>query len=685
MAERLQKYLARAGVASRRHAEELITAGRVKVNNQTITELGSRVEPGTDLVSVDGKLVQPPEKSSYYLLYKPTGVVTTLSDPQGRPTVADYIADTDKRLFPVGRLDYDAEGALLFTDDGALAHKLTHPSFQVPRTYLTKVKGVPDTATLEKLRGGVRLEDGMATPVSVDVHEKAEANTWLRIVVAEGRPHLIKRLCAAVGHPVLRLYRPNYAGVNVEGLRPGQLRTLTGQEIRLLNEVAEGRAEAPNPKSFKLPPRRHGRAAPGFETFDGDDGAEDGDEAAPPPARRPAAGAPARGRAEGGSRPAFSAGRRGLESEAPVRKSTGERAAEALGRGMEEEARPARKSFGGGERPARKGFGAGGDRPARGGFGGGSERPARKSFGGDERPSRGGFGGGSERPARKSFGGDERPARKSFGGDERPARKSFGGNERPSRGGFGGSERKSFGGGSERPARGGFGGGAERKSFGGSERPSRGGDERPGRRGFEGGSERPARKSFGGGDERPARKSFGAGDERPARKSFGGGDERPTRRAFAGDDRPARGGAERPTRRAFAGDDRPARGGDDRPARKPFGGGAGRGGFGSEDRPARRSFGGAPERAPRGGGERGERPARGGSGGGERPQRGGAGGSERPARKGFGAAGGRAEGGDRPGFTDWRERKSQGPARWTTDRPRPGGNRPRPGGPRKPR
>ncbi|HYI02185.1 pseudouridine synthase, partial [Hyalangium sp.] len=268
-AERLQKYLARAGVASRRHAEELITAGRVQVNNETVTELGSRVEPGKDLVKVDGTLVTPPESTSYFLLYKPVGVVTTLSDPQGRPTVASYVEDAGTRLFPVGRLDYDAEGALLFTDDGALAHKLTHPSFQVPRTYLAKVKGSPDTATLDKLRGGVRLEDGMATPLSVDVFEQAERNTWLKIVVAEGRPHLIKRLCAAVGHPVVRLYRPTYAGVGVAGLRPGMLRPLTSSEVRLLQDVAEARM-APPEGELGLPPRRHGRSAPGFEEAEDD-------------------------------------------------------------------------------------------------------------------------------------------------------------------------------------------------------------------------------------------------------------------------------------------------------------------------------------------------------------------------------------------------------------------------------
>src|SRR5688572_26371472 len=199
MLERLQKYLAGAGVASRRAAEELITAGRVQVNNKTITELGTKVEPGKDLVTVDGKLIEVKTHRAYYLLYKPVGMVTTLSDPQGRPTVGELLATAPERIFPIGRLDYDAEGALLCTDDGDLANRLTHPKFQVVRTYLAKLKGEPTPQTLEKLRGGVRLEDGMATPTSVDVHERAEKNTWLRISVTEGRPHFIKRMCAAIG------------------------------------------------------------------------------------------------------------------------------------------------------------------------------------------------------------------------------------------------------------------------------------------------------------------------------------------------------------------------------------------------------------------------------------------------------------------------------------------------------
>ncbi len=256
MAERLQKFLASAGVASRRSAEQLIEDGRVAVNNQLVVEQGTKVDPRRDLVTVDGKLVERRDKASYYVLYKPTGVVTTLEDPQGRPTVADCFKGLGRRLFPVGRLDYDAEGALLVTDDGELAHRLAHPSFRVPRTYLAKVKGRPDEAALEKLRRGVRLEDGPVRPISVRVHARAEKNTWLAIVVAEGRPHLIKRLCASVDHPVVRLFRPSYAGVGIEGLRPGQMRPLRAAEVASLTAVAMGGAP-PEPTVLRLPARRH--------------------------------------------------------------------------------------------------------------------------------------------------------------------------------------------------------------------------------------------------------------------------------------------------------------------------------------------------------------------------------------------------------------------------------------------
>jgi 23S rRNA pseudouridine2605 synthase len=258
--ERLQKYLARAGVASRRAAETLITTGRVQVNYRTVTELGTRVTPEEDLVSVDGKRVAPADMPIYFILYKPPGVVTTLSDPQGRPTVKDLLRDVQGRVFPVGRLDYDAEGALLLTSDGELANLLTHPRFQVERIYLAKVKGEPKDEALARLRSGVRLEDGPAKPRLVMVFERADKNTWLKLVVAEGRPHLIKRMCAAIGHPVVRLFRPQHAGVGLEGLVPGGWRPLTAEEVTRVKEVAQGNPAPERP--IRLPARRHGRSGP---------------------------------------------------------------------------------------------------------------------------------------------------------------------------------------------------------------------------------------------------------------------------------------------------------------------------------------------------------------------------------------------------------------------------------------
>lgn len=251
---RLQKVLAQAGIASRRKAEALIAEGRVEVNGEVVRAQGVRVDPARDLIRVDGRLLEL-ERKVYYVLFKPPEVVTTLADPQGRATIAPLIAAIDERVFAVGRLDYDAEGALIVTNDGDLAHRLMHPSFGVPRVYLAKVKGVPGDAVLDQARRGLRLEDGPVTPIEIERGESAEKNTWLKIVLAEGRPHLVKRLCAALGHPVLRLYRPIYGGVSAEGLRPGQFRPLLPDEISLLKNG--GRRPVPKIADLKAPPRRH--------------------------------------------------------------------------------------------------------------------------------------------------------------------------------------------------------------------------------------------------------------------------------------------------------------------------------------------------------------------------------------------------------------------------------------------
>ena len=215
-----------------------------------------------------------PERTSWYLLHKPTGVVTTLSDPEGRPTVAGLLAGVEQRVFPVGRLDWDAEGALLVTNDGEAAHRLLHPSFEVPRTYLAKVKGTPTDETLARLRDGVRLEDGDARALRADRFEVTEKNTWLVLRVGEGRPHLVKRLCAAVGHPVVRLFRPAQAGISVAGLQPGELRPLTAEEVERVQAVAAGK-DVDEPTLF-LPPRRHGRAGGGEDEEAESEGSPDG-------------------------------------------------------------------------------------------------------------------------------------------------------------------------------------------------------------------------------------------------------------------------------------------------------------------------------------------------------------------------------------------------------------------------
>jgi 23S rRNA pseudouridine2605 synthase len=266
---RLQKFLAECGLASRRKAEEIIQSGRVKVNGQVVKELGTKVGP-RDLVVVDGAPVERPSARRYVLLYKPPGCVTTLSDPQGRPTARGYLTGVKERVFPVGRLDYDAEGALLFTDDGELANRLAHPSYGHKRVYLVKTKGDPDPAALRRLVEGVRLEDGPARALAAEVHEKAEKNTWVKIVVGEGRNHLVKRLCEAVGLPVLRLYRPEFGGVTVARLRPGHWRDLTAEELVVVRRSAgaERGQEGRNPLPQELPKagRRHGHGPPSQAT-----------------------------------------------------------------------------------------------------------------------------------------------------------------------------------------------------------------------------------------------------------------------------------------------------------------------------------------------------------------------------------------------------------------------------------
>ena len=230
--ERLQKVLARAGFGSRRAAEELIADGRVTVNG-AVAVLGQRVDPESDRVAVDGIGVGIRSGLVYYLLNKPTGVVTTASDPQGRPTVVDLVP-VEPRVFPVGRLDADSEGLLLLTNDGELTHRLTHPSFGVEKEYLVEVEGEPSPGVVRRLREGVELEDGVTAPAQVaPVGDRA-----LRVVIHEGRNRQVRRMCAAVGHPVRRLVRTRIGPLAERTLRPGEWRPLTLAEVRSLEQAA---------------------------------------------------------------------------------------------------------------------------------------------------------------------------------------------------------------------------------------------------------------------------------------------------------------------------------------------------------------------------------------------------------------------------------------------------------------
>ena len=235
--ERLQKVLARAGIGSRRAVEELIARGRVRVNGRR-AELGRRVDISKDKVEVDGLLVPLGHGLVYYLLNKPVGVVTTASDDLGRQTVVELV-DPQVRVWPVGRLDIDTEGAIILTNDGELTHRLTHPSFEVPKTYVAEVEGRIGGAALRRLRTGVDLDDGPARPSQASIVEQSGKRSLVEITVREGRNRLVRRMFSAVGHPVLRLARVSIGPVALGRLKPGAIRKLGPEEVRLLYNAGD--------------------------------------------------------------------------------------------------------------------------------------------------------------------------------------------------------------------------------------------------------------------------------------------------------------------------------------------------------------------------------------------------------------------------------------------------------------
>jgi len=248
--ERLQKILARAGVASRRGAEAVILEGRVTLNGELVRELGTKADITRDDVRVDGVRLRPPREPVYLVLNKPKGVVSTRHDPQGRRTVMDLVPPV-AGLFPVGRLDVTSEGLILLTNDGAFAERVSHPRYEVPRVYEAKVRGLPEPATLERLRHGLRV-DGERMAVDRARVVEAGNNAWVQVTLHEGKHHEVKRLLEAVGHPVSKLRRVALGPVTSRGLDPGEFRHLTPREVTALRGERTRRHPARGPGERRL-------------------------------------------------------------------------------------------------------------------------------------------------------------------------------------------------------------------------------------------------------------------------------------------------------------------------------------------------------------------------------------------------------------------------------------------------
>jgi 23S rRNA pseudouridine2605 synthase len=266
--QRLQKIVAAAGITSRRKAEELITSGRVQVNGQKVTELGSKADPERDHIRVDGKLLKKPEKFRYFMLNKPKGVVTTVSDPEGRPTVMKFFSRAGARVFPVGRLDYQSEGLLLMTNDGELANVLTSAASKVEKTYLVKVSGKPTEAELEQLRRGVMIERGrrgeregrvMTQPASISLVRDTD-NPWYEVILTEGKNREIRKMFEEVGHFVEKVRRVGF-GPLILDVKPGEMRELDEAEVTQLRRAARkqsvsARKQSISPQQSQKPSRR---------------------------------------------------------------------------------------------------------------------------------------------------------------------------------------------------------------------------------------------------------------------------------------------------------------------------------------------------------------------------------------------------------------------------------------------
>ena len=234
---RLQKYLSKSGVASRRACEDYILQGRIKVNGKIIYELGTKVDPETDQIEVDGQIQQIKKRLTYIIMNKPKRILTTVRDPFGRRNVIDMLKGVKERIFPVGRLDKDTEGLLLLTNDGDVTYRLTHPKYEIVKTYMAKIKGVIGNEEINTLEKGVVLEDGITSPARVKILNNLHDSTIIEIKIHEGRKRQIRRMFYAVGHPVIELKRTRIGNLSLKGLKTGEWRFLNPEEIKYIRSL----------------------------------------------------------------------------------------------------------------------------------------------------------------------------------------------------------------------------------------------------------------------------------------------------------------------------------------------------------------------------------------------------------------------------------------------------------------
>ncbi|ERM91870.1 pseudouridine synthase [Caldanaerobacter subterraneus] len=233
---RLQKYLAECGIASRRKCEEYILQGRVKVNGKVVKELGTKIDPDVDIIEFDDKIVRREEKKVYIMLYKPAGYITSVKDPFGRPTVLDLVK-VKERIYPVGRLDFDTSGLLLLTNDGELANILMHPKHEIVKTYVAKIKGIPTKGEMERFENGLIIDGRKTAKAKIRILNVKNGTSVVEIQIHEGRNRQVKKMCKAIGHPVIALKRTKIGELELKGLKPGEWRYLTEDEIRYLKSL----------------------------------------------------------------------------------------------------------------------------------------------------------------------------------------------------------------------------------------------------------------------------------------------------------------------------------------------------------------------------------------------------------------------------------------------------------------